>query len=61
MARKKPGNKVFEIADDPVSFDDDVWKHFVFPVSRNEKKEKVTDQTTVCLNFFWRCYCTVTF
>lgn len=32
-------DKCCEIADAPVSLKSDAWKHFGFPVLRNEKKE----------------------
>ncbi|MEQ2281986.1 hypothetical protein AMECASPLE_035954 [Ameca splendens] len=30
------------------AFKSEVWKHFGFVVSRNEKEEKVTDKQTIC-------------
>lgn len=36
--------EVFEISEAPATFRSDMWKHFGFPVSRNEKGEKVTDK-----------------
>lgn len=35
-----PSDKLCEIADSPVRFEFDVWRHFVFPVSRNKQEGK---------------------
>lgn len=41
------------IADASVSFISDVWKHFAFPVSRNDKKEEVTDRQKTVFRHCW--------
>lgn len=44
----REGNE-FEIMKAPAAFKSDVWKHFSFAVSRNERGEKVTDKhKTIC-------------
>lgn len=40
----EPNDNVCEYADAPASFKPEVWKHFGFPASGNQKVEKVTDR-----------------
>lgn len=40
---EKPSDKVRDTAEAPVTFKSDGWNCFGFPVSRNERVEKVMD------------------
>lgn len=51
----------FEIEDAPSCFKSDVWQHFGFPKSENEKGGKIKDKTTckflscLCEEIFFIC------
>lgn len=49
VVRSNPSNKVCDLVDAPASFNSDVWKHFGFCRSRNEKGAKMLDrEDTTC-------------